>query len=312
MIVITGAAGFIGSNLVKAFNQIGSYDIVAIDNLENGSKIHNLSDCIVSDFLDPNDLRSLHDYDISHVFHLGACSATDEWNGKFLLENNFTFSKSILEIALKKSAKFVYASSASVYGLGINGFKEVPECERPINAYAYSKKIFDDFVRIKHRDSKNIFGLRYFNVYGKNEDHKGHMASPVHKFYEQLINYGSINLFSGTEALTSDKFVRDFISVEDCVRVKLHLMDYEGPTAIFNVGTGKVASFESIANMLIKLNGSGKIEYIDFPKKLEKSYQFYTCADINNLRNTGFSHDFISLREGVNKFYNDQTKLRKN
>jgi len=302
MIVVTGAAGFIGSNLVKALNNIGITDIIAIDNLENGLKIHNLSNCIVTDFLDVNDLVSLNDFSFTHIFHLGACSATDEWNGKFLLENNFKFSKNILNIALKKSAKFIYASSASVYGLGKNGFKELPECEQPINAYAYSKKLFDDYVRLRYNNQNNIFGLRYFNVYGANESHKKHMASPVHKFHDQLLNFGEISLFSSTQMVRSEHFLRDFVSVDDCVKVKLHLMNYDGPQSIFNVGTGTTASFEHIAQELIKLNESGKIRYIDFPEKLLDSYQFYTCADITLLREIGYKDDFMSVEMGVKKF----------
>lgn len=325
IIVVTGAFGFIGSNLVKSLNQLGYKDIIAVDNLTNGSKAKNLSDCEILDYVDKEDfiqeiLNGTYDNNIDYIFHQGACSATTEQDGKYMMKNNYEYSSILLEYAQKNEVPFVYASSASVYG-EIPQFIEDRQYEHPLNVYGYSKFLFDQLVRRYYESgiAAPIVGLRYFNVYGKNELHKGRMASVVlHNFNEYQANK-SVSLFEGCQGYANGEQMRDFISVEDVVAVNLffmhnHLNDVEEISGIYNCGTGKARPFNSLAlatvnacrinDGLTKLTldeaiKEGIIKYIPFPGDLAGRYQCYTQADLTMLRETGCNHEFLSLEDGV-------------
>jgi ADP-L-glycero-D-manno-heptose 6-epimerase len=307
MIIVTGGAGFIGSNLVAGLNNRGFKDILLVDDLTDGRKIHNLADLEIADYLDKDDLieylRSSNNATFHGVFHLGACSSTTEWDGKFLMKNNYEFSKNLFHWAQDNSIPFIYASSASVYGLGENGFSEKRICENPINAYAYSKLLFDRYVFRQYRKIKSqVVGLRYFNVYGPGEYFKDNMASPAFSFYSQLKKSGTLKIFEGSHGYGDGEHERDFIHVDDCVKVNLWFFDNVQKSGIFNVGTGESASFKKIGDELIKNFGSGSISYIPFPKHLLDHYQSYTKADISALRFAGYTDEFQSITQGIKHY----------
>ena len=308
MIIVTGGAGFIGSNIVEALNKRGETNILVVDNLTNGKKMHNLSDLDILDYMDRDDflakVKSGLDFgNISAVFHEGACSSTTEWDGKFIMRNNFEYSKELLKWCEETGAQFIYASSASVYGLGEKGFVEERACEHPINMYAYSKFQFDQYVRSIIKKSKyQIAGFRYFNVYGPREQHKGTMSSVAFHFNNQINATGKARLFDGTAGYGNGEQRRDFIYVEDCADVNLWFLDNPGKSGIFNLGTGKARSFNDVANAVINYHGKGSIEYIPFPEHLKGAYQSFTEADISALRNIGYDKTFISVEEGVKKY----------
>ncbi len=308
MIIITGGAGFIGSNIVEALNKRGESDILVVDNLTNGRKMHNLSDLNILDYMDKDDFlnKVISRYDfgnISVVFHEGACSSTTEWDGKFIMRNNFEYSKELLKWCQDIGAQFIYASSASVYGTGNKGFIENRACELPINMYAYSKFQFDQYVRsIIDKSRYQIVGFRYFNVYGPRESHKGTMSSVAFHFNNQILATGKALLFEGTAGYENGGQERDFIYVEDCANVNLWFMDNPDKSGIFNLGTGQAKSFNDVANAVIKYHRKGKIEYIPFPEHLKGAYQSFTKADITALRNVGYGEPFMSVSEGVEKY----------
>ncbi|WP_022671075.1 ADP-glyceromanno-heptose 6-epimerase [Hippea alviniae] len=299
MIVVTGGAGFIGSNIVKGLNEKGIDDILIVDNLTNSAKHLNLNPLKFVDFVDKEEfLERLNEFDIELIFHQGACSDTLEGNGKYMIKNNYDYSKALLHYATDKKIRFIYASSASVYGLGKNGFEEKRENEYPLNVYAFSKFMFDNYVRrVGFDKAAQIVGLRYFNVYGPNEHHKGKMASVVYHFHNQILYDETVKLFEGSE-----NFKRDFIFVDDVVKVNLFFMENPSKSGIFNVGTGKAESFLKIAQIMSQLYSNVRIEYIEFPEELKKKYQTYTCADLKNLRKAGYKDEFISLEDGVRAY----------
>ena len=309
MILVTGGAGFIGSNLVRKLNKIGIQDIIIMDNLENGKKVFNLNAATFCDYIDYQDWyegKSLIDFSkIEVIFHLGACSATTNWDGKFLMKYNYEFSKLLYQAAQNHDISFIYASSASVYGLGANGFLERPECERPINPYAFSKLAFDNYVRLNSSDHRSqVVGLRYFNVYGINEFHKTDMKSPVLKFYEQILENNSCKVFQGYNGGSMDENVRDFVSVDDCISVNCWFMENPQISGIFNVGSGQVASFLDVAKLVAAQfsnedNLMDYVEMVPFPQHLKGAYQSYTCADINYLRSVGYCEDFSGIKDGI-------------
>lgn len=306
--LITGAAGFIGANLAIKLTEM-KHDVVLADDFENGKISKKLFKVKANEMLHFQDVNSWMEKqnDIEGVFHLGACSNTQEWNGNYLLENNYRYTKKLFEICKKKSIRLVYASSASVYGLGENGFSEVEECEAPINFYAYSKLLFDNFLRNLPPDQrKNTVGLRYFNVYGPHEDHKNEMASPVHKFSEQAINDGVIKIFADTAGVKKESHLRDFIHVDDCVDLNIFFMKSAKLSGIFNCGTGKPRSFvdvaKSIQKCLSQIGRKVEIKEIPMPEQLIGSYQFYTKANLEKLRGVGWDKDFIGLDAGISKF----------
>ena len=297
MIIVTGGAGFIGSNLVRGLNRRGITDIVVVDDLEFGDKHRNLNSLEFTDYIDRRELleRLPELGPVEMIFHQGACSDTMESDGRFMLEVNYEFSKSLLDYCQSNGARFVYASSASVYGNGDDGFRESSECEYPLNVYAYSKFLFDRFVRRVLPEAKSqIVGLRYFNVYGPQENHKGRMASVIYHFHRQIQDGGAMKLFEGSE-----DFRRDFIYVNDVVDVNLFFLDNADKSGIFNCGTGQAQSFLNLANAVQSCYAGSKIERIAFPEALKGKYQAFTQADMTSLRSAGYQATFTSLEDGV-------------
>ena len=308
MIIVTGGAGFIGSNLIGALNRQGESDILVIDHLENGRKMSNLADLDIADYVDRDDfaarLEGGHDWGpIEMVFHLGACSTTTEWNGKYVMRNNFEYSKHLFQWCLLRTIPFTYASSASVYGSGREGFREDRSCERPLNVYAYSKFLFDVYVR-KHlsRATSQVVGLRYFNVYGPREAHKGSMASTALQFHQQVVSQGSARVFSGTDGFAAGEQRRDFVYVDDCVRVNLWFRENPDKSGIFNCGTGRAQTFNELAGAVVAWHERGEIAYVPFPDSLRGAYQSHTEADLSNLRRAGFPHPFLPVEQGVARY----------
>lgn len=313
MIIVTGGAGLIGSNIISSLNARGVRDILVVDHLKNGRKIHNLADLSTKDYLDRDDfialIRANHDFGpVQAVFHLGACSATTEWDGQFIMRNNFEYSKTLLHWCQKVGAQFLYASSASVYGLAENGFTEDRSSEKPINMYAYSKFQFDQYVRslgdqLKHQ----VVGFRYFNVYGPHESHKGSMASTPFHFNNQIFADGVCKLFAGTDGYADGEQQRDFVYVEDCAAVNLWFLDHPEKSGIFNLGTGHAQTFNDVANAVVEWhrrhrNVDAKIQYVPFPDHLRGAYQSFTQADMSSVQSAGYSGKFHSVVEGVSKY----------
>jgi ADP-L-glycero-D-manno-heptose 6-epimerase len=304
MIIVTGGAGFIGSNLIKALNERGETSILMVDNLESGHKMHNIADLDITDYMDKSGfLKNIEKSAFNHVkavFHQGACSATTEWDGRYMMENNYEFSKQLLNICLHHKTPFLYASSASVYGDGSKGFRVERTCEKPINMYAYSKFQFDQYIRsVLPNAESQIAGFRYFNVYGPREQHKGSMSSTAFHFNQQIIESNKAKLFGGCDGFADGEQKRDFVYVGDVVKVNLWFLDHPEQSGIFNVGTGRAESFNAMAQAVIDWHGKGSIEYISFPEHLKGAYQSFTQADITELRAVGYKEPFASVKEGV-------------
>lgn len=304
MFIVTGGAGFVGSNLVKALNRSGHTDILVVDNLARGEKARNLADLVISDYLDKREFRARLDagtLDLrpEAVFHNGACSDTMESDGRYMMENNFGDSKALLHWCLARRTPLVYASSAATYGAS-RDFEPVPRNERPLNVYGYSKLAFDQHVRsLLPAVQSPVVGLRYFNVFGPREDHKGRMMSVLHQLLRQLKEQGVCRLFEGTDGYGDGGQLRDFVFVEDIVAINLHFGGSTGAKGIFNAGTGRARSFNDIATTLIRLLGRGRIEYIPFPGSLRGQYQSFTQADVRSLREAGFTAPFTELEDGI-------------
>ncbi len=304
MIIVTGGAGFIGSNVVKELNRRGRTDILVVDNLERSEKFRNLSDLVIQDYMDKRAFRARLDtgsFDLQAdaILHNGACSDTMGGDGRYMLENNFGDSKALLNFALSKGIPFVYASSAATYGPG-PVFVPDPANERPLNVYGYSKLLFDQHVRhLLPEVRSTVVGLRYFNVYGPREDHKGRMMSVLHQLLRQLRDEGACRLFSGTDGYGDGEQVRDFVFVGDIVDIGLHFAQGPVTRGIFNAGTGKARSFNAIAQTLIAHLGKGRIEYIPFPPELRGKYQSFTQADLGGLRAAGYLKPMTELEEGI-------------
>jgi ADP-L-glycero-D-manno-heptose 6-epimerase len=306
MIIVTGGTGFIGSNIVAKLNAFGESDIVVVDDLTDGTKFKNLVGLKIADYLDKDDfLTCLSEKKlpkIKAIFHEGACSVTTEWNGKFMMKNNYEYSKTLLHYALMHGVQFIYASSAAVYGAG-KIFKESQEYEAPLNVYGYSKWQFDEYVRrLLPRAHSQIVGLRYFNVYGPRESHKGTMASVAFHHYNQIQQQGVVKLFEGCDGYGDGEQRRDFVFVDDVVEVNLFFLDHRKLSGIFNCGTGASEPFNHIAKAVIAHKGSGKIEYIPFPDHLKGRYQSFTQADIAKLREVGYDKPFRTVAEGVKQY----------
>lgn len=317
-VVVTGAAGFIGSNLVKALNERGEHNVIAVDDLTRGDKFKNLVDCEIADYLDKETflselLAGAFDGQLEAVLHLGACSNTMETNGRYMMQNNYRYSLALLDHCQVDEVPFIYASSAAVYGSG-DTFRESRANEAPVNVYGYSKFLFDQTVRRRmHERTAQIVGLRYFNVYGIREAHKGRMASVARQFFEQWRGAGKVKLFEGSGGYAAGEQRRDFISVEDAIRVNLFFLDYPGKSGIFNVGTGHAESFNEVAGAVInsfegsgetvpRLVAQGKIEYIPFPEGLKEKYQSFTEADLEYLREAGYDAEFKNVKQGVSEY----------
>jgi ADP-L-glycero-D-manno-heptose 6-epimerase len=303
MIIVTGGAGFIGSNLVRRLNQRGETDILVVDDLSDGTKFANLCDCDIADYEDKDAFRQYLNSrglpsSIRAVLHQGACTDTTQWDGRLMLDQNFTVSREWLHACLHSQVPFIYASSAAVYGAG-PGFREQTEYEQPLNVYGYSKLLFDRYVQRLKEPASQVLGLRYFNVYGPREAHKEAMASVVWHFHKQLLTDGELRLFEGSDGYDDGEQLRDFVYVGDIAQVVMHFLDRPQISGIFNAGTGRAQSFNDIARAVISWHGRGRIRYVPFPEHLHGRYQSYTQADIGALRDTGYQTDFMTVEEGV-------------
>jgi ADP-L-glycero-D-manno-heptose 6-epimerase len=307
MIIVTGGAGFIGSNIIFELNQKGITDILVVDNLKNASKHLNLNALTFSDYIAKEDFfQNISQFkNIELVIHQGACSATTETDGYYMMKNNYEFSKNILDFCSKQNANLIYASSASVYGDGKLGFSDTHDHYFPLNVYAYSKLLFDKYVRKIIHEKKNeisITGLRYFNVYGHQENHKEDMASLPFKSYNQCKKNHEITLFEG-----SHKFLRDFIFVKDIVDIVMYFKE-NSISGIFNCGTGKARSFQDIADIIKSIYTDAEIKLIDFPNHLIGKYQEFTEAEVETLRQSGYKKDFTSLEMGIKSYLDNLEK----
>lgn len=320
--VVTGAAGFIGSNLVKALNGRGITDVLAVDDLKDGAKIANLADCEIADYLDKDEFLGMVedgalDGEIGAILHQGACSDTTETDGRYMMDANYRYSRRLLDYCIGEEVHFVYASSAAIYGAG-REFRESRECEAPLNVYGYSKFLFDQLVRRRYEErTAQIVGLRYFNVYGEREGHKGRMASVAWHFFNQYRGAGHVRLFTGSGGYGDGEQRRDFVSVEDCVKVNLFFLDHPEKSGIFNVGTGAAQSFHDVAVATVNacrkgraeapltlnaMRERGVVQYIPFPDDLRGRYQSFTQADISALRAAGYAAPFLTVEQGVSQY----------
>lgn len=316
MYIVTGAAGFIGSRLVAALNRQGIDDVLAVDNLEQADKFRNLAGCEIEDYLDKREFlvrleAGEFDGDVDAVLHQGACSDTMATDGRYVMENNYGYSRALLDWCQEEEVPLLYASSAAVYGAGKQGFREARECEGPLNVYGYSKFLFDQLVRRRLAGrSAQVVGLRYFNVYGPNEAHKGRMASVAFHAFHQFRAEGRVKLFVGSGGYGDGEQRRDFIHVDDVVAVNLHFLEHRELSGIWNCGTGRAQSFNEVAAAVInaargsraapaELAAQKLIEYIPFPPQLAPKYQSYTEADMAPLRATGFAQEFLGVQQGV-------------
>jgi len=321
-IVVTGAAGFIGANLVKALNARGETRIIAVDNLTRADKFANLVDCEIAEYIDKAEfLARLADDDfddsIAAVLHQGACSDTMEADGRYMMRNNYRYSVMLLDWCQDNDVPFLYASSASVYGAG-SVFREEREFEAPLNVYGYSKFLFDQHVRRALRQrTAQIAGFRYFNVYGAREQHKERMASVVWHFQRQYATEGRVRLFEHSAGYAAGEQRRDFVAVDDVVAVNLDFLDHPERSGIFNLGSGKAASFNAVAAATInafraaageprqtvaELVAAGTITYIPFPAALVGKYQSFTEADLTRLRAAGYGAPMVAIDEGVARY----------
>lgn len=319
--VVTGACGFIGSNLVAALNRRGITQILAVDNLSQADKFRNLIDCDIADYLDKREFIQRVEAgqfadDVAALLHQGACSDTMQSDGRYMMENNYRYSLALLDFAQAQRIPFLYASSASVYGGG-EVFREQRELEAPLNVYGYSKFLFDQIVRrrLDALPQSQIAGFRYFNVYGPRESHKGRMASVAFHHFNQFRAEGKVKLFEGYGGYAAGEQRRDFVYVGDIVKVVMHFLE-QGGSGIYNLGTGRAQSFNELAvatvnacralqhpdapaATLAELVAQGAIEYIPFPEALKGKYQSFTQADLAQLRAAGYSDEFFTVAQGV-------------
>ena len=320
--IVTGAAGFIGSRLVEALNRRGVSEIIAVDNLAHADKFRNLAGCEIADYVDQSEfLSEIEKLDgaVEAVFHQGACSDTTETDGRYMMENNYRYSRRLLEWCQGEDVPLIYASSAAVYGAGPD-FREERRCENPLNVYGYSKFLFDQTVRRTLPETNSqIVGLRYFNVYGPNEAHKGHMASVAFHAFNQFRVEGRVKLFVGSGGYGDGEQRRDFVHVDDAVAVNLWMLERRGVSGIFNCGTGRAQTFNEVAAAVINtLRGTRAsaqelaeeklIHYVPFPAQLQGKYQSYTQADLSMLRAAGLASDFMGVEDGVEAYVKELLK----
>jgi ADP-L-glycero-D-manno-heptose 6-epimerase len=325
-IVVTGAAGFIGSNIIKGLNQRGLTDIIAVDDMTQGDKFRNLADLQIADYIDADVFYD--DYaagalgQVEAVFHEGACSDTMELNGKYMMQNNYATSVQLYQACQKRGSRLLYASSAATYG-GSDTFRENPAFEHPLNVYGYSKLLFDqrmrrecglEFQRAFAGKTMQVVGFRYFNVYGPREQHKGRMASVAFHQFNQFRAEGKVKLFGEYGGYAAGSQMRDFVFIDDVVAVNLWFFDHPGISGIYNLGTGHAQPFNDVATSVVNtlrqrsgesvlsreaMVSQGLLEYVAFPEALRGKYQCYTQADLSALRGTGCNHAFADVQTGV-------------
>ncbi len=326
MYIVTGGAGFIGSNLVHELNAQGIADILVVDNMGDPRKSLNLHGAQFVDYMDKHEFRralasnALGLPRVEAILHQGACSNTLVDDGVYMMDNNFTYSKEVLRYAIRMDAPLVYASTAAVYGLsGPGHFSPTPPNERPLNIYGFSKLTFDHYLRAQFllgRVPITAVGLRYFNVYGPREQHKGRMASVIHHFSKQILESKKIRLFEGSGGYAHGEQRRDFVYVRDLCLLNLFFAGIGVPPAekkqyhaIVNAGSGVSRSFNEVARALMQVHGEVSIEYIPFPQDLDARYQHFTEADLHALRATGYTPTFTPLEEGVRETFSTLTTL---
>ncbi|KRI00087.1 ADP-glyceromanno-heptose 6-epimerase [Curvibacter sp. PAE-UM] len=324
-VVVTGAAGFIGANIVKGLNARGIDDIIVVDDLSQGDKFRNFADLRIADYVDMDDFYPNFDEghygQVEAVFHEGACSDTMEQDGKYMMDNNYTLSCELFQSCQAQGTRLLYASSAATYG-NSETFREVPEFEAPLNVYGYSKLLFDQRMRRElgtnfEKAKTQVAGFRYFNVYGPREQHKGRMASVAFHQFNQFRAEGKVKLFGEYGGYSPGQQMRDFVFVDDVVAVNLWFFDHPGKSGVFNLGSGRAQPFNDVAvgvvNTLRGLKGEaalpleqiaaqGLIEYIPFPDALRGKYQSFTQADLAKLRAAGCDHNFADVQTGVAQY----------
>jgi ADP-L-glycero-D-manno-heptose 6-epimerase len=310
-ILVTGGAGFIGSALVWALNERGCDKILISDRLGTDEKWKNLVPLRYADYIDADDLIDRVECGddlggVTQVFHLGACSATTETDAAYLMRNNFEYTKRLAHWALDRGARFVYASSAATYGDGSRGMDDLdPDLDRlrPLNMYGYSKHLFDLYAQ-RAGILDRIVGLKYFNVYGPNEDHKGDMRSVVNKAFTQIRDMGKVGLFKSYRAdYEHGKQQRDFLYVKDAVRMTLHLADRADAGGLFNIGSGQAHTWVELAEAIFAaLEREPSIEFVEMPESLREKYQYHTCARIDKLRSAGYGAEITPLRDAVSDY----------
>jgi ADP-L-glycero-D-manno-heptose 6-epimerase len=322
-VVVTGAAGMIGSNIVHGLNRIGIDDVIAVDNLTNGAKYRNLLGAKISDYFDKTDFYARFARGefgkVEAVLHEGACSDTMQHDGRYMLDTNYRCSKDLLDACQRQGTRLLYASSAATYG-GSASFREEPPFEQPLNVYGYSKLLFDNVVRrLLPQATSQVVGFRYFNVYGPREQHKGRMASVAFHHFHQFREHGKVKLFGEYNGYGPGMQSRDFVFVDDVVAVNLWFLQNPGQSGIFNLGSGRAQPFNDVAVAtvnaartlkgeaalpLAELIARGLVEYIPFPEALVGKYQCFTQADLTGLRSTGCDHAFADVATGVQRYVN--------
>ena len=316
-VAVTGAAGFIGGNMLRGLNALGIDDIVATDDLSDARKFRNLLNARISDYVDHHEFYDrLEAGALGHfdaIIHEGACSDTMEQDGRLMMRLNFDCSRRLLDVSERTGSRLLYASSAAVYGGG-SQFAEHPANEAPLNVYGFSKLLFDNIVRQRALKSTQVAGFRYFNVYGPGEAHKGRMASVAFHHFNEFREHGKVRLFGAYDGWSAGEQTRDFIHVDDLVRVKMWFLENPDIGGIFNLGTGRAQPFNDIAGAVVNgirardqlepmplasLVQAGLLEYIDFPEALKGKYQSFTQADVSRLRAVGYDASFMSVEDGV-------------
>jgi ADP-L-glycero-D-manno-heptose 6-epimerase len=302
--IVTGGAGFIGSALVWRLNQLGETDILIVDDLDETDKWKNLSALKFRDYLDKYDL--IEDLDkfagVETILHMGACSSTTETDSNYMMQNNYQYTRALADWAVAHHARFIYASSAATYGDGSAGMNDGPDeldNLRPLNVYGYSKHLFDRYAR-QNKLFERIVGLKYFNVFGPNENHKDDMRSLVNKAYGQINETGKLQLFKSANPEYRDgEFGRDFVYVKDAVEMTLHFIENQ-QSGLFNVGSGRMHTWNELAAAIFAaLDLPVNVEFIEMPEHLRDRYQYHTQANLTRIRDTDYNKPITPLREAV-------------